>query len=203
MPTSTFYNLSKDKQARIFQAAAGEFAQRNVESAKLSNIVKAAKIPRGSIYQYFNGKDDIYIYVVESLREKRAEYVKPAFDLYKKEPFLTFFEAFYIRDSSFFSLQPLQLEIGKHMYGHAHGVSRKLIELYKSRYRDIFLLGIDYDMERGVIRPDVNGAVLADLCVHLVTEIIISQNLNSSLTRDSIREQASSIISILRSGVES
>jgi len=202
MPTQTFLNLPEDKRERIFQAAANEFAQRNVEAAKLSNIVETAKISRGSIYQYFSGKDDLYIYVVESLREKRAEYVKPSFNLYKKEPFLRFFEEFYIRDSSFFSTQPLQLEIGKRMYGHAHGVSRKLIQRYQNHYRDVFLLGIDYDRERGAIRADVNSAVLADLCVHLITEIIIFQNLNNSLTLDSIREQAASVMRILRCGVE-
>ena len=203
MPTQTFFNLPEDKRERIFQAAANEFAQRNIEAAKLSNIVAAAKIPRGSIYQYFNDKEDIYIHVVEAMREKRAEYVKPAFELYKKEPFLKFFEDFYIRDSSFLSTHPGQLEVGKHMYGHAHGVSRKLIQRYQNRYRDIFLLGIDYDMERGAIRPDIDRAVLADLCVHLVTDIFIFQNLNHNLTLDSIREQAASMMRIIRCGVES
>ena len=202
MPTPTFFNLPEDKRERIFAAAANEFAQRNIEAAKLSNIVAAAKIPRGSIYQYFTGKDDIYIYVVEALRERRAEYVKPAFELYKKEPFLKFFEDFYVRDSSFLSTHPVQMEVGKHMYGHAHGVSRKLIQRYQNRYRDIFLLGIDFDMERGVIRPDIDQAVLADLCVHIVTDIFIFQNLNNTLTLDSIREQAAAMMRIIGGGVE-
>jgi len=202
MPTSTFFNLPEGKRERIFQAAANEFARRNIEEAKLSNIVEAAKISRGSIYQYFNGKEDIYIHVVETMREERAEYVKPAFELYKKEPFLRFFEEFYVRDSSFVSTHTLQMEIGKHMYGHAHGVSRKLIQRYQNRYRDIFLLGIIYDMERGAIRLEIDPAVLADLCVHLSTDIFIFQNLNNTLTLDSIREQAASMMRIIRCGVE-
>ncbi len=92
MPTQTFLNLPKDKQERILNAAIEEFSQRNVQEANIANIVSAAGISRGSIYQYFENKEDMYVYIFDTLRRERAEYVKSAFDLYKKEPFIVFFE---------------------------------------------------------------------------------------------------------------
>ena len=201
MPTSTFFNLPAEKRERIFAAAINEFAQRNIQSASLSNIVAEAGIARGSIYQYFRDKEDIYIYVFEALRARRAEYVEPAFALYKKEPFLVFFENFYIRDSEYLLNHPLHIEMGKHLYGHAHGVSRKLIQKIQNRYRELFLIGIDYDIGRGLMRPDIDCGILADLCVHLVTDIFIFQSLNNSLTIENIREQATGTMFIIRNGV--
>ncbi|MDR1703739.1 MAG: TetR/AcrR family transcriptional regulator [Clostridiales bacterium] len=201
MPTSTFFNLPEEKRNRIFSAAVNEFAQRNIEAASFSNIVAEAGISRGSIYQYFRDKEDMYIYVFETLRAARAEYVAPAYRLYKKEPFLTFFEEFYMRDSEFLLNHPLHIEMGKHLYGHGHGVSRKLIAQIQDRYKERFIIGIDYDIERGNIRKDVNCAILADLCVHLVTDVFIFQMLRSSLTVANIRQQARGMLHILKNGV--
>jgi AcrR family transcriptional regulator len=201
LPTATYFNLPDDKRSRIFQAAVNEFAQRNIDAASLANIVAEAKISRGSIYQYFRDKEDLYIHVIESLREKRAEYAKPAFDLYKKEPFLTFFKNLSIRDSEFMSKHPQQLEVGKHLYGHAHGVSNKLIQKYQNHYREIFLIAIDYDMDRGIIRSDVNRAVLADLCVHLMTDVFIFQSLYDNLTIDDISRRTVEMMGIIENGI--
>ena len=201
MPTSTYFNLPEDKRERIFNAAVSEFAQRNVQAARLSNIVEKAGIPRGSMYQYFRDKEDLYIHIYDTLRAQRAEYVKPAFELYKKEPFLAFFEEFFIRDSEYLLEHPLHLEIGKHCYGHAHGVSRKLIQKIQNRYKDIFLVGIDFDRERGYIRMDVNCSELADFCVHLVTDIFIFQSVYDCPSINDIRERTMAMMQIIKYGV--
>ena len=201
MPTSTYYNLPDDKRSRIFQAAVNEFAQRNIDAASLANIVAEARISRGSIYQYFRDKEDLYVHVIESLRAKRAEYVKPAFDIYKKEPFLIFFENLCIRDSEYMSKHPQQLEVGKHLYGHAHGVSHKLILKYQKHFRELFLIAIDYDMDRRILRADINRAVLADLCVHLMTDVFIFQSLYDNLTIEDISRRTVEMMGIIKNGI--
>ena len=65
MPKETFYNLSEEKRQRIFQAAVSEFASHKFSEASLNRIVKAAKIPWGSFYQYFEDKEDLYLYVIK------------------------------------------------------------------------------------------------------------------------------------------
>ena len=201
MPSTTYYKLPEEKRMRIFQAAVNEFAQRNVEAANLANIITEAKIPRGSLYQYFADRDDLYIHVIETLRDKRAEYTESAYKMYKKEPFLVFFEELYIRDSEFMLKNPQQLDIGKHLYGYVSGVTHKLIQKYRNHYRGVFLIGIDYDIDRGIIRPDLDREILADLCVHLITDVFIYQNLYSILTYDDIRKRTREIMAILRDGI--
>jgi AcrR family transcriptional regulator len=65
MPTKTFLNLPKEKRIRILRAAKKEFSRVPLDKAVIANIVKAAKIPRGSFYQYFENVDDLFIYLMQ------------------------------------------------------------------------------------------------------------------------------------------
>jgi len=200
MPNPTFNNLPEEKKERILNAAIKEFGLRNVREGNLSNIVKDAKIARGSIYQYFPSKEDLYIYVFDTLRAQRAEYVRPAYDLYKKAPFLTFFQEFYLRDSEFLLMHPDHIELGKQLYGCSHPVSQGLIRQLQNRYRDLFLIGIEYDKDRGIIDMDVDSTILADLCVHFVTDIFIFQSVYTQLTMQNIRHHCEQTLYLLAHG---
>lgn len=65
MVKSTFLNLPEDKRQKIIDHAIEEFASRPYSKASLSNIVKRAGIAKGSIYQYFDNKRDLYKYLLE------------------------------------------------------------------------------------------------------------------------------------------
>lgn len=201
MPTQTFFNLSEEKQERILQAAVKEFGQRNVQEANLSNIVSDAGISRGSLYQYFPGKEDMYVYIFDTLRARRAEYVRPANKLYKVAPFIEFFEEFYLLDSEFLLNNPSHIQLGIQLYSHAHGVSRSLIQQIQGRYKELFLVGIEFDKERGLISSKVDSSCLADLCVHFVTDIFIFQSVNQQLSMTNIRQHTQHTLYILQNGM--
>jgi AcrR family transcriptional regulator len=67
MPHETFYNLSAGKKERIVKSAIDEFLRTPYEKTSIDRIVKGAGIPKGSFYQYFENKDDIYIYCIMDL----------------------------------------------------------------------------------------------------------------------------------------
>lgn len=202
MPTQTYLNLPVAKQEAVLAAAMDEFSKRNVEEAKLSNIIRLAGIPRGSLYQYFENKEDLYVYAFEKLRADRREFTKPAFDYYLTSPFLTFFEHFYALDTEYLARHPVHIQMGKVLYSHASGVSLSLIRGIKTRYRDIFVIAIERDKEQGNIRSDVDVAVLADICVHFMTDIFIFQNLSEHMTLADMRQHLSGTIELIRRGVE-
>lgn len=64
MPKQTFFNLSERKRSRIIKLAVEEFAGRSFKLASLSRIVSRAGIAKGSIYQYFENKLDLYRWLV-------------------------------------------------------------------------------------------------------------------------------------------
>lgn len=64
--TATFENLSPEKQGRILRAAGDEFALHGYENAKMSAIAQAAQVSVGSLYKYFENKQDMYLYVIHN-----------------------------------------------------------------------------------------------------------------------------------------
>lgn len=81
MPKQTFFNLPKEKRDRIIAAAKEVFSKNSYEEASINQIVKLAQIPRGSFYQYFEDKDDLYGYLssqmflrmIDAARQKLPE----------------------------------------------------------------------------------------------------------------------------------
>ncbi len=63
----TFLNLSEEKKERIINAALEEFSLQSFSDASITNIVKKAEISRGSFYQYFGNKENLYNYLVHHL----------------------------------------------------------------------------------------------------------------------------------------
>lgn len=73
-PSPTFANLPAEKRDRIVELAIEEFSERSYRAASLSRIVARAGIAKGSIYQYFEDKLDLYRWLLleEVPRRKRA-----------------------------------------------------------------------------------------------------------------------------------
>lgn len=65
MPTNTFFNLPEEKKNKILKAANKEFARVPLEQASIKNIVEDAEIARGSFYQYFEDKEDLFDYMMD------------------------------------------------------------------------------------------------------------------------------------------
>ncbi len=74
MPKETFFRLPPARRDRLVDEAIVEFAERSYVEASLSQIAKRARIPKGSFYQYFEDKLDLYRWLLtdEVPRRKRA-----------------------------------------------------------------------------------------------------------------------------------
>lgn len=64
MPTSTFFNLPPPKREKLLRAAITEFARRPYGEVSINRIIQGAEIPRGSFYQYFADKSDLFRHVL-------------------------------------------------------------------------------------------------------------------------------------------
>ncbi|UCG14759.1 MAG: TetR/AcrR family transcriptional regulator [Deltaproteobacteria bacterium] len=61
----TFAKLPSDKQERIMDAAIEEFARWGYEKASINRMVGRLGIAKGSIFQYFGSKRNLYFYVFD------------------------------------------------------------------------------------------------------------------------------------------
>ena len=61
---ATFDNIVPEKRERIISAATAEFALKGFENANINNIAKKADVSVGSLYKYFENKQDMFLTII-------------------------------------------------------------------------------------------------------------------------------------------
>jgi TetR/AcrR family fatty acid metabolism transcriptional regulator len=80
------HNKNKEKYFRIIQAATRVFARRGFYQAKVSEIAREAGVADGTIYLYFENKDDILISLFEEQMRVVLENMKTHLDERESPP---------------------------------------------------------------------------------------------------------------------
>ncbi|NBG88824.1 TetR/AcrR family transcriptional regulator [Isachenkonia alkalipeptolytica] len=62
---SNFHKLKEEKKKQILSSAMEEFRQYGFEKASTIEIAKNAKISKGALFNYFNTKRDLYVYLID------------------------------------------------------------------------------------------------------------------------------------------
>jgi len=76
MPKQTFFNLPEEKRQTIVNVAIEEFASYGFESASINRIVASSGIAKGSFYQYFADKLDLFMHLVDILAQEKNDFFK-------------------------------------------------------------------------------------------------------------------------------
>jgi AcrR family transcriptional regulator len=71
----TFTRLPPEKQERILQAFLIEFLHNDFENASLSKVVEQLNIAKGSVYQYFGSKLELYQSLQQLCQAEKMRYV--------------------------------------------------------------------------------------------------------------------------------
>lgn len=69
----TYYNLPPLKKERILKAIIEEIDGKSYDEISINQIVKSAEISRGSFYQYFDDKWDIFSVVLQGFSEELSK----------------------------------------------------------------------------------------------------------------------------------
>lgn len=196
MPKDTFHNLSSDKKRRIFDAAVKEFSTRRFSEASINQIVKAAEISRGSIYQYFSDKEDIYLYMcAEIAKEKQAI----ASRLEPLHPDAGVFEELIYKTKLSLELgrqRPEYKQIAMLMEKDDSSFIEKLRALSSAdieRVRGLF----ERDKQRGLIKQNVDSG----LVIEMVHTLAMKEYFQAGVDSDLFSGRMLEIIRIIREGI--
>lgn len=202
IPTKTFYNLSDEKQERIITASVNEFSKRCFKEAKLSNIIKESNIPRGSFYQYFTDKKDLYLHIFDIIKVKKMDYLKDILTNEQDKPFLEVFRLLYKQGTRFSIDHPEYSDIFKmfittkdSLYDELMGKGLELALKYYIGY-------IESDKKKGIIRADVDSRILAELVINLTTNIAIDEFSSGEINYEELLKKIDNLINIFKKGVE-
>ena len=91
MPTVTWDRLDPIRRAAVVEAAETEFGEHGFSQGSLNAIARRGGVAKGSLFQYFTDKRDLYAYIVDVASERvRSEIEGRIHELNPSRPFFEF-----------------------------------------------------------------------------------------------------------------
>lgn len=179
MPKQTFFNLPDEKREQILDVILDEFAENDYANVSISHIVARAGIAKGSFYQYFEDKRDLYTYVFELIVVAKSE----MFSLDQPDPKhigVFAYMRWILEHSVQFELQnPRLAQIGYRMIngGEQEG---DLMALSRGRIQQFYRQLVAQGKRQGDIAADIDeelaafifDALISDLGRYMITKVI-------------------------------
>lgn len=169
MPTRTFARLDQDKQERVLRAAIEQFQAEGYARATIEDIAKRAGVAKGSLYQYFEDKQELFTHCASWTMERFMAMVDqetPLRDMDVYDYFLTATRARW----ELFLREPLLIGFSIDLMAGRHGSAGE------PAIRAVRQVGDDYELRlirngkaHGTIRADLDDEVLL-IFVQGVTE---------------------------------
>ena len=169
----TFTVISEEKRNRIYDAAAQEFAREGFEKANIKNIADRAGISKGSLYDYFESKEDLYLAVcshgiamsrenIDSIMDDTKDFFHQIRDIFNQG--LTFIIKY---------PQYAQLYVNISSSGMEQFADRLTLAVEKHT-ADYYKVAIRRGIDEGFIRPDLDVDMAAFLINSMYVMMMIS-----------------------------
>lgn len=217
MPKPTFINLQKDKKTKFLAVALDEFALNDYDHASITRIVKVLNIAKGSVYQYFENKKDLYLYLLDQATRKRQEYVKP---LLKAPP-----QDFYDLITQLFK-KTIQFDIENPLYSRllsnannekfSKDLGNAMLDMRKKSMdfmrglleRELLMGGIRFDLNidlASYLLAQMNGNILDFLVIQNKidsTTLMSTRKMKNAISETDIQSTARQISDFLKIGIK-
>ncbi len=171
MPKDTFLNLEEEKRRRFVQAALEEFAHNSYAQASITKLVQRLGIAKGSVYQYFEDKRDLWLYL-----KTYAEGVKMRYVMQLRRAdyadFWDFYRAMYASGIDFDLEEPLcslfLYRIGR--LEHSAEVEQ-FLNGWREQATAMFRHWVGEEQRAGAFRADLSAEALAHFMVGMSLSI--------------------------------
>lgn len=158
-----------EKRDVICVAATHEFARYQFEQASINRIVAQSGIAKGSFYQYFEDKKDLFLYLVQMAAEAKAEYVSPVMVNPEDQDLFSLLRDMYLAGIQFAAEHPEYAEISKKI------MENKTAPLYMELMADN--LAAACEQFQALLKKAVaRGEVRADIDINMFAYLIVSMN---------------------------
>jgi AcrR family transcriptional regulator len=168
MPKDTFLNLTEEKRNLIEDVALNEFAEHGFDSASINRIVEKADIAKGSFYQYFEDKGDLYKHILTRIGEEKLAYITPALQNPADLDFFSFLEEIYRSGLAFAKDHPQKGRVAFEIY------KNQTNPLFKEIYQEAMSSGklfyeslLDQAISKGTVDPQLEKGFVIHMLIHL------------------------------------
>ena len=197
MPSQTFFNLSKEKQQAIVKVALDEFSALDYSSASISRIVRNTGIAKGSFYQYFQDKKDLYLYLLSLVSEAKKTFVSQTVPPNAEMDFYEYLSWLFDASTEFDRTHPILSRLAyRAFYGNS---SFKDPEI--NRTEKAFTDFVRQLVVTGIKSGDINTEIDLEIAVFTVDSLLDAFNNKyipalTDITADTLAEQGGSSVEI-------
>ncbi len=161
MPNPTFFNLDEKKQDKIIAAALEEFAANSFAEASVAGIIEKAEIPRGSFYQYFTDLEDLYIYLLKKITERKINFIKTRLSEMEDSDTFTLLHQLYKIAVEFVEHNPRLAAVSNNFLKEDRELQQQVYEAGNKEAVDFYKMIINRGLEREEIDSQVEVELLA------------------------------------------
>jgi AcrR family transcriptional regulator len=189
------------KRLKILEAAAARFALSGYDATSMDDLAVAAGVSKGSLYNYFENKEDLFYGVFEWFQQLliRASMERMREEAGARARFAAFADASISAFMEHATLYPVTLEVwaAAAKTGTRDRFSRALQNLYVAYRAQVGML-LAAAQQSGEIRGDIDTAAVAAMVIGAVDGLLLQYWLDPSIEP---RQWAKSFIDALFNGI--
>lgn len=212
MPKETFFNLPEQKRQLIEDVAMDEFSTRGYDKASINRIVDGCQIAKGSFYQYFEDKKDLYQHLITRIGEAKFKYISPVAQARGADDLFAQLAEMYRSGLAFAHSHPKAALIGNQFYKNLdHPVHQEILKDGKKSALAFYGDLVAQSKTRGEIRPDIDTGFVAYLLMQMNVNIVEyyfdvvkgGDDFDMSRLDDDMMETVKLFLDFIRSGIGS
>jgi AcrR family transcriptional regulator len=201
MPKQTLFNLPETKREKIIKAGIDEFSEKGYGKASINTIVANAGIPKGSFYQYFSDKKDMFIYICGLAGSEKLKYISAILTEISKISFFDVYKKMYIAGIQFGKDHPEYFRISNDILKDSE-LRTEIFGLQAGSSDDFFMDFLKSGIEKGDIREDIDVGFVSSMLTSLslaMGEYCIKKYDNLDL--DELEVYADKFIEMIKNGI--
>jgi TetR/AcrR family transcriptional regulator len=214
MPQDTFFNLPIEKRRAIEDVLLHEFAENDYRSVSISRIVAQAGIAKGSFYQYFENKQDCYLYLLQLGMDEKMAFMSQSPPPGEEMDLFDTLRWLLDAGINFEFSNPRLAKIGYRAVFDDVPLPEESMQLLRSSGSEYFRQQIRHGIQRGSIKPDIDpdlaafifNIIFTNLGQYLMERLDISAdqllaNGTHSFDQAPARKAMNQVIKILEDGL--
>lgn len=206
MPKDTFLNLPDEKKKNIYSAALEEFANKSYEKVSITNIVNNSNISKGSFYQYFEDKADLYKYIMNNIAEEKQFYLNDVLDIQDDIDFFDFIRVLFEKGIEFAASNPNMSKIAdRFMKSTPENIKYELMHDMSHKADNIFRPLIENAIMKKQLRSDIDIDFTSYMLTSVsrsVSEYYLYKSSGEDLDMSEILLLADQMLSVLKDGIK-
>lgn len=204
MPKETYFNLPEEKRRNLLNVIIDEFAEHDYKTASISKVCDKAGIAKGSFYQYFDNKKDMYRYLLSYIGESKMAYFAKYQAQVNMADTFDFLRMLYAMGVEFTYNNPKLFQVGKLFMNLSEAEKKDFLGEQTDQNDDYLANMFRQGQASGVIREDLDVMFLVRMLTDLsssISEYYMFNLKKDQVDKDTFMNIANNMIDVLENGI--